>query len=67
MKLAALPAMSQNSCAYAPEPQLYVPRAQLPRKMDMTLSLDVLVGSSSSGPAEIPWLLRRRFVAPLPP
>ena len=35
----------QNRYAYAPEPQLYVPRAQLPRKMDMTLSLDVLVGS----------------------
>jgi putative ABC transport system permease protein len=33
----------QNRYQYAPQPQMYVPRNQMPSKMDMTLSFDVLV------------------------
>jgi putative ABC transport system permease protein len=33
----------QDRYQYAPQPQMYVPRAQLPPKMDMTLSFDILV------------------------
>jgi putative ABC transport system permease protein len=35
----------QNRYQFEPQAQMYVPRAQLPHKMDMTLSLDVLVGT----------------------
>ena len=35
----------QNRYEYAPEPQMYVPRAQLPRKMDMALSFDVEIAT----------------------
>jgi len=35
----------QDRYQYASQPQIYVPRAQLPPKMDMTLSFDVLVAT----------------------
>ena len=35
----------QNRYQYALQPQTYVPRAQLPHKMDMTLGLEFMVGA----------------------
>jgi predicted permease len=35
----------QNRYEYVPQAQMYVPRVQLPRKMDMTLGLQLMVGT----------------------
>jgi putative ABC transport system permease protein len=47
----------QDRYQYVPQPQMYVPRAQLPPKMDMTISFEVLVATflvrTNSDPAAI--------------
>jgi putative ABC transport system permease protein len=53
----------QNRYQYASQPQMYVPRMQMPSKMDMTLSFDVLVGTfivrTHGNPANLEPLLRK--------
>jgi putative ABC transport system permease protein len=53
----------QDRYQYAPQPQMYVPRAQLPAKMDMTISFDVLVATflvrTNSDPATLVPSLRK--------
>ena len=53
----------QDRYQYAPQPQMYVPRAQLPPKMDMTLSFDILVATflvrTHSDPAALVPALRK--------
>lgn len=53
----------QDRYQYAPQAQMYVPRAQLPAKMDMTVSFDILVATfvvrSNSDPAALVPSLRK--------
>jgi putative ABC transport system permease protein len=53
----------QDRYQYVPQPQMYVPRSQLPPKMDMTLSFDILVATflvrTNSDPAALIPSLRK--------
>jgi putative ABC transport system permease protein len=53
----------QDRYQYTPQAQMYVPRAQLPPKMDMTLSFDILVATflvrTNSDPAALVPSLRK--------
>ena len=53
----------QDRYQYTPQPQMYVPRAQLPAKMDMTLSFDILVATfvvrTNADPAALVPALRK--------
>ena len=49
--------VGQDRFQTGPQPQMYVPRTQLPRRMDMTMSLEVLVTTfivrTASGPTAV--------------
>jgi putative ABC transport system permease protein len=53
----------QDRYQFVPQPQMYVPRAQLPPKMDMTISFDILVATflvrTNSDPAALVPALRK--------